>query len=149
MGDLEEEARFSEENGLISKLIVIADMGGRDIVTVSTDKKFEGVLSYEAYRDRYVFVWEYQKNLSGTNWEVRTQPDDEVVFHAREVKDRKPENPTINWEGFEYELLTFKRGPWLDHISELQRIAFSDPEEGEPYDSAERVRLRFGVGSPD
>ena len=167
----EEDIRFIKNSDLIGKLIVAVDLGIRDIVTAEKDGQFLGVYALEGYSDRDIKAYRWAKGLGDPHWVVEA-PAGQEVFHAIHtvinVEGFPPRTPDPEAQGkpfFEieheppenvfpkrksthrYTILTFQRGPWLDHLAEIDRITLSDPEESEPYDVRERVRARFGVAS--
>ena len=63
-----------------------------------------------------------------SHWRVKS--GGEEVFHAYQLNDRRePKNPVFKWDVFEYELVIFKRGSWLDHIEEIYKKATAPPEK--------------------
>ena len=115
-----EEAKFVEESDLVTKLLIAVDMGSRGLFTAELGGKLLGVYGSETYSDGKVTVYRLSEALPGrSHWVVKTA-DGEEVFHAYQInQDRKPEQPVFRWEPSQYELLTFKRGPWLDYIKEV------------------------------
>jgi len=125
-----EEANFVEESELVTKLLIAVDMGSRGLFTAELGGKFLGIYGSETYSDDKVTVYRLSEALSGKDhWVVKTMEGEEV-FHAYQVnQDRKPEQPVFKWDPSQYELLTFKRGPWLDHVKEIYDKAVAPPEE--------------------
>ena len=127
-----EDIRFVEESDLIGKLIVIADLGIRDISTFEQRRALIGLFSYVSYSDRNISVCQYKKDspFSPDHWVVKTMPDQREVFHAYGLEGkREAQSPVFNFDEFQYELLRFSRGPWLDHIEEIYKKATAPPEE--------------------
>jgi len=166
----EEDIRFIQESDLMGKLIVAVDLGVRGMVTAEKDGRFLGIYSLEGYRDRDIKAYRWAKGLGDDHWVVEAPAGQEVfhAIHTISVEGFRPSTPDPETQGkpfFEieheppenvfpkrrsthrYVILTFQRGPWLDHLAEIDRMTLADPEEGEPYDIRERVRARFGASA--
>ncbi len=128
-----EDLSLIKEKDVIGALIRVIDYPNRDIVTVTKDNTFLGVLSYEFYADNKVFAYSCSLDNSKTHYVIRCNEEEvfkaSLVLSDESLKGKNILEEEVEEEIFKYRIFSFKKGPWIDHLCELDKIMCEESED--------------------